>query len=47
VDHPLTPVRCANSPIRHKYLDEALGHLAAQPDVWLTTSDDIAAHFLR
>ena len=32
---------------RHKYLDQALAHLAAAPDVWLTTSDDIAAHYLR
>jgi peptidoglycan/xylan/chitin deacetylase (PgdA/CDA1 family) len=32
-------------PFRHKYLDQVLGWLAAQPDVWLTTSDDIAAHF--
>lgn len=33
-------------PFRHKYLDEALGYLAAQPDAWLTTSDEIAAHYL-
>jgi hypothetical protein len=32
-------------PFRHKYLDQALGWLASQPDAWLTTSDDIAAHF--
>jgi hypothetical protein len=32
-------------PFRHKYLDQALTFLAGQPDVWLTTSDDIAAHF--
>lgn len=32
-------------PFRHKYLDQALQFLAAQPDVWLTTSDDIAAHY--
>jgi len=32
-------------PFRHKYLDRALGWLAAQPDAWLTTSDDIAEHF--
>ncbi|QFZ24655.1 polysaccharide deacetylase [Saccharothrix syringae] len=32
-------------PFRHKYLDLALAHLAAQPDVWLTTSDDIASHY--
>jgi peptidoglycan/xylan/chitin deacetylase (PgdA/CDA1 family) len=33
-------------PYRHKYLDQALEFLAAQPDAWLTTSDDIAAHYL-
>lgn len=32
-------------PFRRKYLDQALGYLAAQPDAWLTTSDDIATHF--
>lgn len=32
---------------RHKYLDLALEFLAAAPDVWLTTSDDIAAHYLK
>jgi hypothetical protein len=30
-------------PFRAKYLDQALEFLAAQPDAWLTTSDDIAA----
>lgn len=30
---------------RAKYLDQALEFLAAQPDVWLTTSDDIAEHY--
>ena len=30
---------------RAKYLDRALAHLAAQPDVWLTTSDDIAEYY--
>ncbi|TDD29297.1 polysaccharide deacetylase [Kribbella turkmenica] len=30
---------------RTKYLDEALAFLASQPDVWLTTSDEIAAHY--
>jgi peptidoglycan/xylan/chitin deacetylase (PgdA/CDA1 family) len=33
-------------PFRAKYLDHALAYLAAQPDAWLTTSDDIAAHYL-
>lgn len=32
---------------RAKYLDEALAYLAAQPDAWLTTSDDIAEHYRR
>jgi peptidoglycan/xylan/chitin deacetylase (PgdA/CDA1 family) len=32
-------------PFRHKYLDQALAWLAAQPDAWLTTSDDVATHF--
>jgi peptidoglycan/xylan/chitin deacetylase (PgdA/CDA1 family) len=30
---------------RHKYFDQVLTYLAAQPDVWLSTSDDIAAHY--
>jgi peptidoglycan/xylan/chitin deacetylase (PgdA/CDA1 family) len=30
---------------RAKYLDQALAFLAAQPDVWLTTSDKIAEHY--
>lgn len=29
-------------PLRHKYLDRTLARLAARPDLWLTTSDDIA-----
>ncbi|HEY7487774.1 MAG TPA: polysaccharide deacetylase family protein [Streptosporangiaceae bacterium] len=32
-------------PFRHKYLDQALAYLAAQPDIWLTTSDEIAEHY--
>ncbi|MFF0267757.1 polysaccharide deacetylase family protein [Kribbella sp. NPDC004536] len=31
---------------RAKYLDLALEYIASQSDVWLTTSDDIAAHYL-
>ncbi len=31
-------------PFRHKYFDQVLQFLAALPDVWLTTSDEIAAH---
>lgn len=30
---------------RAKYLDLALAYLTAQPDVWVTTSDEIAAHY--
>jgi hypothetical protein len=29
-------------PFRHKYLGQALEYFAAQRDIWLTTSDDIA-----
>jgi allantoinase len=32
-------------PFRNKYLDLALEFITSQPDVWLTTSDEIAAHF--
>jgi allantoinase len=32
-------------PFRARYLDRALAWLAAQPDAWLTTSDDIAEHY--
>lgn len=34
-------------PFRHKYLAEALAYLAAQPDIWLATSDEIADHYQR
>ena len=34
-----------NQPFRHKYLECALAYIAGRPDVWLTTTDDIAAHF--
>ncbi|WP_199493223.1 polysaccharide deacetylase family protein [Marinitenerispora sediminis] len=34
-------------PFRHRYLDEALEYLATRPDVWLTTSDEIADHYRR
>jgi peptidoglycan/xylan/chitin deacetylase (PgdA/CDA1 family) len=30
---------------RHKYVDQALAYLAEAPDVWLTTSDEIAEHY--
>ena len=32
---------------RHKYLDQVLGYLPAQPDAWLMTSDDIADRYLH
>ena len=32
-------------PFRARYLAEALAYLAAQPDAWLTTSDEIADHY--
>ncbi len=32
---------------RHKYLDKALAYIAGRKDVWLTTSDEIAAHYLQ
>lgn len=32
-------------PFRHKYFDEALRFLTSQPDMWVTTSDEIAAHY--
>lgn len=31
---------------RQKYLAKALDHIVSRPGVWLTTSDDIAAHYL-
>jgi allantoinase len=31
---------------RAKYLDQALDYVANHPDVWLTTSDDIAEHYI-
>jgi peptidoglycan/xylan/chitin deacetylase (PgdA/CDA1 family) len=33
-------------PFRHKYFEEVLRYLSAQPDAWLTTSDEIAEHFV-
>lgn len=30
---------------RTRYLDEALNHIVDHPGVWLTTSDEIAAHY--
>ncbi|MBX6766487.1 MAG: polysaccharide deacetylase family protein [Actinomadura rubrobrunea] len=34
-------------PFRAKHLDQALEFLAGQPDIWLTTSDEIAEHYRR
>jgi hypothetical protein len=34
-------------PFRAKCLYQALRFLAAQPEPWLTTSDEIADHYLR
>ena len=34
-------------PFRHKYLDQALEYVANRRGVWLTTSDEIAEHYLR
>jgi peptidoglycan/xylan/chitin deacetylase (PgdA/CDA1 family) len=32
-------------PFRARYLDKALEYVANHPDVWVTTSDEIATHF--
>jgi hypothetical protein len=32
-------------PSRAKYLDQALDYVVSHPDVWLTTSDEIAAYY--
>jgi len=32
-------------PFRHKYFAKALEYIASHEDVWLTTSDEIAAHY--
>ncbi|MFC5143290.1 polysaccharide deacetylase family protein [Streptomyces aureoversilis] len=37
----------SSQPFRHKYVDQALRHLAGHPGVWLATSDEIAAHYAR
>lgn len=33
-------------PFRYKYLEQALAHIAKQKDVWITTSDEIAAWYM-
>jgi len=35
----------SNQPFRQKYLEEALQYIAGHQSVWLTTSDEIAAHY--
>ena len=34
-----------NQPFRQKYLERALDYIAGHDGVWLTTSDEIAAHY--
>ncbi len=34
-----------NQPFRHKYLEKALAYITGHDGVWLTTSDEIAAHY--
>ncbi|MGY4395058.1 hypothetical protein ACVWZA_000219 [Sphingomonas sp. UYAg733] len=34
-----------NQPFRHKYLEKALAYVPEHEGVWLTTSDDMAAHY--
>ncbi|MCT2589647.1 polysaccharide deacetylase family protein [Streptomyces sp. N2-109] len=34
-------------PFRAPYLDQALAYITGHPDVWVTTSDEIAAHYAR
>jgi peptidoglycan/xylan/chitin deacetylase (PgdA/CDA1 family) len=41
---PLHPF-ISGQPHRTKYLDQILNFIASQPDVWLTTSDEIARYF--
>src|SRR5271169_6452480 len=36
-----------NQPFRQKYLEKALEYIARRSDVWLTTSDDIAEHYVK
>ncbi len=40
--HPLV----IGQPFRHKYLGKALEYVASHKGVWLTTSDEIAAHYV-
>ena len=34
-------------PFRARYLDQALAYIVDHPGVWATTSDEIAAHYIR
>jgi peptidoglycan/xylan/chitin deacetylase (PgdA/CDA1 family) len=36
-----------NQPFRQKYLEKVLAYIAGHEGVWLTTSDDIAAHYAK
>lgn len=36
-----------NQPFRHKYLEQALAHVTAHDDVWITTSDEIAGWYFE
>lgn len=36
-----------NQPSRHKYLEKVLQYITGHEGVWLTTSDDIAAHYAK
>lgn len=36
-----------NAPFRHKYLEKALDYIKNHDGVWLTTSDEIAAHYSK
>jgi len=35
-----------SAPFRQKYLEKALDYVTGHDDVWLTTSDEVAAHYL-
>ena len=37
----------ANIPSRHRYLVNALRHIASREEVWMTTSDAIADHYFE
>ncbi len=42
---PLHPF-VIGQPFRAKYLDKALDYIVNHPDVWVTTSDEIASHYI-